>query len=203
MVRFAGSPSTPEAATPGLNAVIRAVVLGAGPGLGGLRHPPGVRRAVGGRWGHAPRPEPCGASPTWGAPSWAPPTGATRFECPVDAARRAPSRRRTAPTRSCAALQDYGFDALIAIGGDGSLTIARRPGQEGPQGGGGAQDHRQRPGRHPGDVRLPHRRADRHRRHRQAPLHGRVPPTGHGGRAHGAATPAGSPCSPASPARPT
>ena len=56
----------------------------------------------------------------------------------------------------------------------------------GVAGGGGAQDHRQRPVGDRGDLRLRHRGPDRHRGHRPAPDHRRVPPPGHRVRGDGA-----------------
>ena len=50
---------------------------------------------------------------------------------------------------------------------------------------GRAQDDRQRHRGHRGHLRLPHRRADRHRRHRPPPHHGREPRPGDGGRGDG------------------
>ena len=47
-----------------------------------------------------------------------------------------------------AAFRAHGFDALIMIGGDGSLGIAQRLVREGAAGGRRAEDHRQRRRRH-------------------------------------------------------
>ena len=81
--------------------------------------------------------------------------------------------------------RDLGFDGLIAIGGDGSLKIAGRPGQEGHPHHRRPQDDRQRPRRHLRDLRLRDRGGHRHRRHRQAALHGGEPRARDGGRGHG------------------
>ena len=58
-------------------------------------------------------------------------------------------------------------------------------GRLGRLGGRGAQDDRQRPVGDRGHLRLPHRRADRHRGHRPARHDRRVAPPGHGVRGHG------------------
>ncbi|MCK7482224.1 MAG: hypothetical protein M0C28_37530 [Candidatus Moduliflexus flocculans] len=91
----------------------------------------------------------------------------------------------TAPTSSWRSSAAQGLDALIAIGGDGSLQIAHALHQQGPARGRGAQDDRQRPGPDRGHLRLRHRRAFRHRVHRPPALDGRVAPAHHGGRGHG------------------
>ena len=59
-----------------------------------------------------------------------------------------------------------GVDALVAIGGEDTLGVAQRLGRPGRRRRGRAQDHRQRPVGHRGDVRVRHRGADRHRGHR-------------------------------------
>ena len=73
-----------------------------------------------------------------------------------------------------------------SIGGNGSLTVACQL-YRGPRAADRrcAQDDRQRHRRHRHDVRLQHRRADRHRRHRPAAHHRREPRPGDGRRGDG------------------
>ena len=109
-------------------------------------------------------------------------------------------RRRT---RCTAAMRARGLDALIPIGGEDTLGVAGKLHEDGiPVVGvpktidndlGGDRLH----------VRLPDRGADRHRRDRPPAHHRRVPqPRDHRARSW-AATPAGSPSTPAWPAAPT
>ena len=79
-----------------------------------------------------------------------------------------------------------GLDGLIVIGGNGSLSVAYRLAvEERPADRRRAQDDRQRHRRHRRHVRLPHRRADRHRRHRPPAHHRREPRPGDGRRGDG------------------
>ena len=78
------------------------------------------------------------------------------------------------------------LDALIAIGGDGSPAYRVAPFGTWAPGDRCPQDDRQRPRRHRGDVRVPHRSADCFGRDRQAPLDRGVAPPRDGGRGHGA-----------------
>ena len=90
------------------------------------------------------------------------------------------------PERAVSVLTGLGVDAVIAIGGDDTLGVAARLGPLGVRAGRSAQDHRQRPVGHRGDIRLRHGRADRHRGDRPPADHGRVPPPGHRLRGDGA-----------------
>ena len=82
-------------------------------------------------------------------------------------------------------LKKLGLDAVIAIGGDGSLenrqTILRQRDARDRR----AQDHRQRHFGYGNHIRFRHGRFHRHRCHRQAALHRRKPPAGDGGGGHG------------------
>ena len=85
-----------------------------------------------------------------------------------------------------ASIADLGLDALIVIGGNGSLSVAAKlHAEEAAADRRRAEDDRQRHRRHRRDVRLQHRRADRHRRHRPAAHHGREPRPGDGRRGDG------------------
>ena len=98
---------------------------------------------------------------------------------------------------------DLGIDALIVVGGNGSLTVAHALAEEeGLPIVGVPEDDRQRRRRHGHDVRVPHRRADRHRGDRSPAHDRREPRPGHGRRGDGAGTAAGSPPTPGSPAAP-
>ena len=160
---------------PGLNAVIRAVVL-SGAAVHGdevLGFLDGWRGVLDDR-DHGPRPRAVPGHPgTWAAPS---------------SGRRGPtpSPPTAGPTGRWPTLEAHGIDAVVAIGGEDTLGVAYRLGPLGVAGGGGAQDHRQRPVGHRGHLRLRHRRPDRHRGHRPAADHGRVPPPGHRVRGDGA-----------------
>ena len=176
---------------PGLNAVIRAVVR-KGRGSSGTTW--SASATAGGawwsaRWSTSLSPPP-GASSTGAAPSWGPP-GPT------------PTRRDDGVRRALDTLRRERIDALVAIGGEDTLGVAAKLGDEGRAHRRRPQDHRQRPVGHRLHLRLRHRRPDRHRRHRPAPHHRRVPRPGHGRSRSWAATPAGSPPSPAWPAAPT
>ena len=85
-------------------------------------------------------------------------------------------------------MEDFGIDALVAIGGDdtsgrGQATLRRLRGA----GRGLPQDHRQRPLGDRHHLRLRHRRLHRHGRHRQAQDHGQEPRADRRGRGDGAA----------------
>ena len=75
-----------------------------------------------------------------------------------------------------ATLERERINALIAVGGDDTLTVAGRLASEGATVIGVPKDHRQRPRRHRAHLWLPHCRADRHRGHRP-PAHDRRGPT--------------------------
>ena len=91
---------------------------------------------------------------------------------------RGPGARQT--------LAAHQVDALIAIGGEDTLGVAQQLHDErGRLDRRCAEDDRQRPVGHRGHLRLPHRRADRHRGHRPAPHDGRVPRPGDRVRGHG------------------
>jgi 6-phosphofructokinase 1 len=114
---------------PGLNAVIRAVTLSAGR-LGWEVY--GIRRGYGGLLGDAPEPGVVPLDvPTVRGITYRGGTilGTTNrgnpFEWPV----QNPDGTRGVVDRSdelVAAFQRHGFDALVAVGGDGSLRIAKR-----------------------------------------------------------------------------
>ena len=186
---------------PGLNAVIRAVVksaCNAGHRVRGDQR--GLRRP--GRDGpvrrSARRTSP--ASSASAARSSARPTAATRS--PTPSAR--PTGTRGLLGRSVLEMfHELGLDALIAIGGDGTLAIAQQLCAAGDPGRRRAQDHRQRPRRH-----------DEHAsgstpRSRSRPMRSTActprpkPPPRHGRRGDGPLRRAGSPCTPAWPAAPT
>ena len=97
-------------------------------------------------------------------------------------------------------MDENGIDAIIAIGGEGTLTAARRLTDAGHQDRRRAEDDRQRPRRHRLLVRLRHRRRDRDRGDRP-PAHDRPNRTSAAWSSRSwAATSAGSPCTPAWPA---
>ena len=83
--------------------------------------------------------------------------------------------------------REMGIDCLIAIGGDGSLRIARDLARRGLNVIGVPKTIDNDLGRNGGDLRLPYRRPDRDRRHRQASFHRRGARARHGGRADGTA----------------
>ena len=83
------------------------------------------------------------------------------------------------------ALARHGIDALVAVGGDGSLTIANALAQEGPARRRRAEDDRQRPRQDGDHLRLRHRRLLRHRVHRPAALDRGLAPARDGGRGDG------------------
>ena len=83
-------------------------------------------------------------------------------------------------------LDEHGIDAIIAIGGEGTLTAARRLLRRGRhQGRRRAEDHRQRPRGHRLLVRLRHGRRDRDRGDRPPAHHRRLARPLHGARGHG------------------
>ena len=94
-------------------------------------------------------------------------------------------RRRRRGARARRRSSAHGVDALIAIGGEDTLGVARAAGGRRRAGGRRAQDDRQRPRRHRLHVRLRHRGADRHRRDRPPAHHGRVARPRDGRRGHG------------------
>ena len=102
----------------------------------------------------------------------------TRRGSPYDHADGAAAR---SPTRS----PTSALDALIVIGGNGTLTRRHQLHDDRPADRRRAEDDRQRHRRHRRDVRLPHRRADRHRRHRPPAHHRREPRPGDGRRGDG------------------
>jgi 6-phosphofructokinase len=129
--------STGGGDAPGLNAVIRAATLAA---LNRGWHVVGIRDGFNGLM--APEEYPDGGmieltrdrvqrpSPTSAAPSSAPPTAATppptRCSSPT-----AVGWRSTAPPSCWSCFDEQGIDALITIGGDGSLTIGNHLHQAG------------------------------------------------------------------------
>ena len=101
------------------------------------------------------------------------------------------------------ASSEHGLDALIPIGGEDTLGVAQATARGRHRRRRRAEDDRQRPRRHRLHVRLPDRRADRHRRDRP-PAHDRRVAQPRDRRARSwAGTPAGSPSTPAWPAAPT
>ena len=152
---------------PGLNAVIRAVVRRAG----------GHMAVIGFRYG------------------WAGVMDGDTFDLTLDNTRGLLHRgghdpRHVAhqslpqddgPERIAATLRDQRLDALIAIGGEDTLGVARRLGRARHRRGRRAEDDRQRPGGHGLHLRFPHRGADRHRRDRPPAHHRRVAQPGDGG----------------------
>ena len=117
--------STGGGDAPGLNAVIRAVVLSAH-GRGWKAY--GIQRGYEGllvvqRRRAARARARCAASPTSAAPSWAPPTAATRSATSA-ATTQGEEYERDRSDDLVAAFQASGFDALVSIGGDGSLQIS-------------------------------------------------------------------------------
>ena len=126
--------STGGGDAPGLNAVIRAVtlaapsgweVVGIRDGFNGLMFPEQYRD--GGVI--ALTPDACAASPTSVAPSWAAPTAAIH-RLPGPAARR--ELVEVDRTGDLVRLfREPDIDALITIGGDGSLAIGHRLSQAG------------------------------------------------------------------------
>jgi ATP-dependent phosphofructokinase / diphosphate-dependent phosphofructokinase len=62
------------------------------------------------------------ASSLAGAPSWAPPTAATPF--PIRSCRKAPSYISISPRKVVENIRSLGIEALVAVGGEGSLKIA-------------------------------------------------------------------------------
>ena len=95
--------------------------------------------------------------------------------------------REAARERRGAAPASYGIDALIPIGGEGTLTAARMLSDAGHAGRRRPQDHRQRHLLHRPHLRLRHRRRRRHRGHRPPEDHRRVAPARDGRRGHGPA----------------
>ena len=85
-----------------------------------------------------------------------------------------PFKDEGGPEQVLATLERQGIDALIPIGGEDTLAWPAPAQRARRAGGGGAEDDRQRPGRHRLHLRLPDRRADRHRRDRPPAHHGRV-----------------------------
>ena len=79
-----------------------------------------------------------------------------------------------------------GIDALVSVGGDGSLTIANELAKRGVRVVGVAEDDRQRPRQDRDDFRLRLGGELCHRLYRSPALHGRGAPAHHGGRGHGA-----------------
>ena len=71
-----------------------------------------------------------------------------------------------------------GFDVLIAVGGDGSLSIAHKLSLQGHPGRRGPEDDRQRSRGDARDLRLRHRRHHRDGGDRQAALHRRARTSG-------------------------
>ena len=96
-----------------------------------------------------------------------------------------------------------GLDALITVGGDGSLSIGYALAQQGAARGRRAEDHRQRPRPHVHDVRLRHGRVVRHRVPGPPAHHRDLAPPHHGGRGHGPLRRLDRPARRASPATPT
>ena len=69
---------------------------------------------------------------------------------------------------------EHGIDALITIGGDGSLTIGHHLYEQGLRVIGVPENDRQRPREDVLDIRFPHRGRLRHAVHRPAVLHGHI-----------------------------
>ena len=106
----------------------RGQARGAGLRLAGARHPPGDPRAAhaAGRRGRADPRQRRRHPARSAAPCSAPPTAAT----PSPTRRRA-AARSTARQEIAAGYHELELDALIGIGGDGSLAILRRLAQQG------------------------------------------------------------------------
>ena len=129
--------STGGGDAPGLNSVIRAAtlsalrrgweVVGIRDGFDGLMFPD---RYPEGEGASTSRGTSCAASPTSAAPCSAARTAATRRRSRCSNP-TAPGQRSTAPTSSSSCSTPRGVDALITIGGDGSLAIGHRLHQAG------------------------------------------------------------------------
>ena len=168
--------STGGGDAPGLNAVIRAAVLSAHqPRLGSARHQARLRRPAGRRRRHpADAGSRCAASRTWAARSSARRIAAIPFKFPDAAA----GRHAHEVDRSDELIENarqLGIDAMISIGGDGSLAIAQRLYDKGMQDRRRAEDDRQRRQRDGHDVRLRHRGEHGARSDRQAAHDGGEP----------------------------
>jgi len=138
---------------PGLNAVIRALVR-RGTAEFGYEFVGFPRRVARGRSKATPCP--------WmyrrygGSCRGAGRSSARRAPTPWPRARRAGGRSGVERIKDN--LSGLGVDALVVIGGEDTLGVATRPARGRPPSGRGAEDHRQRPGRHGLHVRLRHPR---------------------------------------------
>ena len=121
------------------------------------------------------------SSSRWRTPRGILPRGGTI----LGTSRTNPYKEEGGASKVLEVLDAHGVDALIAVGGEDTLGVARRLAEDGRERGRRAQDDRQRPQRHRLHLRLPHRRADRHRRHRPAAHHRRVAQPGDGRRGDG------------------
>ena len=98
---------------------------------------------------------------------------------------RPPTARSTTPTACVEKFHKMKLDALVVIGGDGTLTIAREFFKRGIPDRRRAEDHRQRHRRDDDDVRVRHGGGVRDRSDRPAAHHGGGAPPDHGRRGHG------------------
>ena len=156
---------------PGLNAVIRAIVR-----KGEMHHGDELIGFLD-AWEGVRRPSDDGRSTSHAARACF-----RRAARMLGTTRRSPYESPTVSREVKGALRALGLDALIVIGGNGSLTCAETSvGRRGPSDRRRAQDHRQRHHGHRCHVRLPHRRSSRHRCHRPSAHHGRVTRSRDGG----------------------
>ena len=109
-------------------------------------------------------------------------SGSRAARSSAPAARTVRGRRRRGADQEN--LERFGIDAIMAIGGEGTLAAAKRL-TDAAEDRRRPQDRRQRPRRHGLHVRLRHRRPDRDRRHGPPPHHGRLAQPLHGGQGHG------------------
>ena len=65
-----------------------------------------------------------------------------------------PSKRPDGIDRCLATIDKHKIDALVAIGGDDTLSVAQKLYEKGREGGRRTQDHRQRPGRDGLHIRI-------------------------------------------------
>ena len=117
----------------------------------------------------------------WAARFSAPPIAAIPFAYPVSTS----DGKVDYSARVIENFHKFGLDALVVIGGDGTLAIAHELSEEGHSDRRRAENDRQRHRRHRQLLRVRHRRELRHRRHRSAAYHGRSAPSHHGGRGDG------------------
>ena len=153
---------------PGLNAVIRAVVLTAAPAT--ATRSSGSSTA--GRACSRTTPSALDARPVPRHPG-------PRGDHPRHVADQPVRHRRRARARRGHPGSPVGSTPWWRSAARTPWAWPHRLAQLGVHGGGCPQDHRQRPVGDRGDLRLRHRRPDRHRGHRPAPDDGRVPSPGH------------------------